>query len=994
MYCPKCGKKLPKNATLCVTCDQDKIQEYLASQNAAKEEEIAPVETKEETKVEEKVEQTTEEVVDTPVEEKKEETKVAEEANTEENPTVEEVKEEVKEEIPVSESVVETPVVSPVPPKKKKGKKIFLKILGWLIGLAILGVGAYFAYAEIVGFEKLNWDESYGDYKLDYVAPSKIKLSVDFSDEKKVDKLKIKTTCGKATKKDEKISWDLTKALGECKIEVSYKLKKISKTVTVINPTSTKEEKLVVERKINYDSDEDIDYDGLTNKEEKKNKTNPELADTDMDGLDDGYEINTTKTDPTKKDTDGDGLNDGDEIELGLDPLKADSKGDGIKDGKRELSYEYETDGVKLSVTGTGNVASTVADVKTNTKISGKKGIIDKLYTLYTDGNMKEATFTVSYTDEELSQYGLNEDNLAIYYYNEKESKYEKVESVVDKENNTVTAKLKHFSPYVVADSELINEKTVSQVLFVLDNSWSMYTNEQYKEITGEEYSGGFFSSSKLEGNDADGVRFSLTKELSDKLIEKGNKVGLSEFRKDYANILPIGSSKKDINAKLGKMNGNFVTKDAGTNTSNALVKGLEEFKDDGSEKYIIILTDGQDTATSYNTDTVIKKANEKNIKICAIGFGEGASNTRLANIANATGCRFYSSSDAMGLSELFDNVETELSDNLVDIDDDGEKDGLLVADSGFIVNRDGFSFSNYASNYAGGHCYGMALFAELYYSKKLPLKMESKTAKKAESHAYNLTYSYFKNYANLYDYKLQTDGLKYYGYEGFKGFGLEPAETPSDYLTLNKDTLEINKKYRDEYDNAGIYTIDTKKTSLSKDEQKKKHGVYYKKYEDVKFDEDKLQTASNVNRDDLNLFNAIYALYIEQNIVKEYSSATDFTLWLRNVVGTSDSEFAGGNAFINILKTRMEQNEAPVISYYNGHGYHSINAISLVQDIENPNIYSIGVYDNNYPGEKRYLNMECNKEKCVTKANSYYDYSGEPVRVAASIDEHLSYAN
>lgn len=55
----------------------------------------------------------------------------------------------------------------------------------------------------------------------------------------------------------------------------------------------------------------DQDHDGLKNKQEFKNHTNPRRADTD-----------------------GDGLGDGDEVARGDDPLDPDSDGDGVEDGQ------------------------------------------------------------------------------------------------------------------------------------------------------------------------------------------------------------------------------------------------------------------------------------------------------------------------------------------------------------------------------------------------------------------------------------------------------------------------------------------------------------------------------------------------------------------------------------------------------------------------------------------------------------------------------------
>ena len=69
------------------------------------------------------------------------------------------------------------------------------------------------------------------------------------------------------------------------------------------------------------DKNPDSDKDGITDSLETFYKTNPNIADTDFDGLSDGAEVNTWKTNPTNPDTDGDGFRDGDEVKNGYDPL-------------------------------------------------------------------------------------------------------------------------------------------------------------------------------------------------------------------------------------------------------------------------------------------------------------------------------------------------------------------------------------------------------------------------------------------------------------------------------------------------------------------------------------------------------------------------------------------------------------------------------------------------------------------------------------------------
>jgi len=79
----------------------------------------------------------------------------------------------------------------------------------------------------------------------------------------------------------------------------------------------------------------DPDQDGLSNLQEFAALTDPQKADTDGDGLQDGAELGQLNTNPLMADTDGDGLNDGHEIDpIGSDPLLADTDGDGLDDGE------------------------------------------------------------------------------------------------------------------------------------------------------------------------------------------------------------------------------------------------------------------------------------------------------------------------------------------------------------------------------------------------------------------------------------------------------------------------------------------------------------------------------------------------------------------------------------------------------------------------------------------------------------------------------------
>jgi hypothetical protein len=99
----------------------------------------------------------------------------------------------------------------------------------------------------------------------------------------------------------------------------------------------------------------DDDNDGLSNSQEESLGTDPEIDDTDSDGLLDGEEVNQHGTDPLNPDSEDDGLSDGDEINLyNTSPTNADTDGDGLTDGEEVNVYgtsptEPDTDGDGLS---------------------------------------------------------------------------------------------------------------------------------------------------------------------------------------------------------------------------------------------------------------------------------------------------------------------------------------------------------------------------------------------------------------------------------------------------------------------------------------------------------------------------------------------------------------------------------------------------------------------------------------------------------------------
>jgi hypothetical protein len=863
---------------------------------------------------------------------------------------------------------------------KKYKKQLLILSFILIIGFVILLI-----YGKLFGFEKLKWNKEYNDYSLEYVSQTNISLGIQFSNEQKLNDLKIDTTCGEYTINDLEITWDLSNDIGKCSIEVKYKLKKIKKTYTVINSDDLSTD-LSLDYTIDYDSDEDYDSDGLTNKQEKEYGTDPKLYDTDMDGLDDYYEIFTSKTDPNKEDTDGDGVSDYDEIELGLNPLKTDSKGDGTKDSDRKVSYTVnEEGGISLEVIGKGNLASTTVNTFENSSFEDVDGLINKVYNFYTDGTITSATVKIPYTLEELEENNIQEDNLTLFYFNEDTKELEEIQTRVDKENKVIIATLKHFSKYILGDKNTKANDKKTQILMVIDNSYSMYSVSQLKELG--------VSNFTSDGNDPEFKRLSLTNNLINMLKDK-YYFGISSFAGKYYNIQTFTNKIDDATKAVNKIKNNFDNIGTGTNIVGALTSGISEFTDTDNNNYLILLTDGKDTTRTLNSKKaeIINNAKAKKTKVCVIGLGDNVDSTILNSIAEQTGCDFYNASDASALSEIYSIIASTINYNLIDIDDDGTIDGTILADSGFIVTRDGFSFKNYGTTLSnGGHCYGMATFAELYYTKNLPMKLDGKTTSqllsKYKSYAYNLKGTYFENYANLYDYKLKSNILKYtFGYKYFD------EDKPSNFYTVKNNTLTLNDTVKKEMEDSKVYNIVKEKSPYSAAVEKKNYGATFKYYEWAYLDEEAMQTSSLINKSDKELFNAIYTSFIKQFATKNYSSATDFTDWLKDKVGTLKSKTISAPAFIEVLEERLNTNDAPVI--FSTSLGHAVNAISLIQDNNDAYHYYVGIYDNNYPGEKRYFDLQCTKKNCVLKANDNYSDASGPLFITLSLEDDLEYFN
>ena len=116
----------------------------------------------------------------------------------------------------------------------------------------------------------------------------------------------------------------------------------------------------------------DVEPDGLTNAQELARGTDPEVADTDGDGLNDGPEVSTHSTNPLIADTDRDGLTDGAEVNThATNPTLVDTDSDTYSDSSEVAEGTNPNSATSYPLVGTAVGFFTGGDAGEGLDLSG-----------------------------------------------------------------------------------------------------------------------------------------------------------------------------------------------------------------------------------------------------------------------------------------------------------------------------------------------------------------------------------------------------------------------------------------------------------------------------------------------------------------------------------------------------------------------------------------------------------------------------------------------
>lgn len=431
----------------------------------------------------------------------------------------------------------------------------------------------------------------------------------------------------------------------------------------------------------------------------------PDYLDFDSDGISNIVEDDLGLSSKIN-DTDGDGLLDNVELIMGLDPLKKDDY-----DKSREFKVIQDNyKGYKnyLMVTSKGNVANTYLDkVDLNVGFSSTFIQSDTLKITTTNDETPDA-MTIYFKKEN----NWNNKEYSIYMFNEVTGKLNELNTKVS--DSYLIANVSEFDNiYFVGKKSNVPKKYLNQIIILIDNSGSMFPMEYVTSKKGDPSS---------YSHDTEFKRLSMMTELVDQLGTDNYEYSVYAFTATHCDMIKYSSDavaiKKGINSlktECQKFNG--------TDMSGAIKKYANTFKDDVyGAKYMIVLTDGKDTSNyEFNlSEYYLNNYRKQGIHIITLGLSSEVNSDYLMNIAYLTKGKYLFASDAKMLDTLSSIIESSIN-NSHDTTTINDKDYMLVADSGFQVDRDGFSFENFGSKDSPtSNSYGFSYLAKQIYLNQL----------------------------------------------------------------------------------------------------------------------------------------------------------------------------------------------------------------------------------------------------------------------------------
>ncbi|MDR2064005.1 MAG: VWA domain-containing protein [Candidatus Nomurabacteria bacterium] len=679
-------------------------------------------------------------------------------------------------------------------------------------------------------------------------------------------------------------------------------------------------------------------------------KIDPQLLDYDGDALSNQYEQENglaTYTD----DTDGDGLKDNVELAMGLDPKQPD---DANAEREFTVSADYDqSSNVSLSVKGAGNIANTFLDT-VNTQLFGSSGFVaSNVVEISTTNDKAPSSLTLAFKGNYTNAHAVYAINPTTYELTELSS--EKISAApsdatfaATSSSVTLTARAGGYDAYYFVGKKAEKPSTdpTHQIGIVLDNSGSMYSCEDFLRIA---KSTSKDCANNDVNNDPSFKRVDLMTNLIDQLSIENVEYSVSAFTNSYC-LLQDWTSDKSVAKTAVESIKNSCQNFNGTNVQDSADKmaGSVDEKLWGT-KHVIVLTDGKETSGLFSyvvglSNSELEKYQKQGIKITTICLGE-CDTEMLQRLATKTGGKYLLASSADSLSSLLALIKSDIDNSFVteDVSGDGTPD-LLIADSGFRAEVDGFHFSNYATKQQpGGSCLGISIMTRDIYLGTF--RYEYTEADFEGGGWSNITVT-DNNKQRL------TKGSVYSSTDIKEAYKIGATlKYPDDYRVLSDGIPSLNPKYKSGLIDAGFQPY-------IKEAETEFDGVRYDKYE-IAGSLDLME--ANVSPDYVDDYQLLQLATMQYNLKTVTVAADDYVEFFQHLINTlTEANTVISSSDLQSSTTKLTTGTPLIVFMSSPTGGHAIIGETIYADLEK-DVYHMTLYDNNFPGEEQHATFTRN---------------------------------
>ena len=142
--------------------------------------------------------------------------------------------------------------------------------------------------------------------------------------------------------------------------------------------------------------------------------------------------------------------------------------------------------------------------------------------------------------------------------------------------------------------------------------------------------------------------------------MRPGDTAGIQAFNEEFRSLQSFSGDKAALTSVLDELK-----PQKETGLYDALLKSLASFgaaPDKGGARYVVLLSDGGDTASSATLDKAMAAARASGIQVYAIGLKtEEFDSQPLASIAEASGGRYLETPDPAALASLYETLAKEI---------------------------------------------------------------------------------------------------------------------------------------------------------------------------------------------------------------------------------------------------------------------------------------------------------------------------------------------